>query len=222
MNIQLFLKIKTKGNSSESFHFNFNTLLKPFYISEIEVLNIFFNEYNHTYFNSVRQLIFLNSIKADEMLGNVTTGILNPKDLLLLKKKLTTCLTIRDFGNKFNKDYVGSLTRSKSFAEFSVSTTTRNDPRFVANIVKDAEDCITNLSELIGLDNLLTPALGYTFVKGSCNPFNKERPSRLWHHGNLEKLSSEVVAFDKRWFNGVKYKNGIRGDLNVTSTRVED
>lgn len=221
MNIQLFLKLKTKDNLRD-FSFTFNTMLKPFYISEIEVLHIFFDEYNHKYFNSVRQLIFMNSIKADEMLGNVETGILNSKDLLLLKKKLTTCLTIRDFGNKFNRDYVGSLTRSKSFAEFSVSTTTRNDPRFVANIVSDAEECIANLSELVGLDNLLTPALGYTFIKGSMNLCNRERPSRLWHHGNLEKLSREVTAFDKRWFNGVKYKNGPRGDLDATSTRTED
>lgn len=212
MNIRLNLKIKIK-NSEKVLTGTFDTLLKPFYISEREVLNIFFDEYNHKYYNMVREFIFLNSLKADEMLGSVKGGALSESDLLLLKRKITTCLTIRMFGNKFNKDYVGSLTRSKSFAEFSVSTTQRNDPRFVANIVKEAEDCISHLESLIDIDDLLTPALGVTFVKGANNINNTQVQSRLWHHGNLSVLSKEVVAFDKRFFGPKEYKNGPRKDL---------
>lgn len=221
MNIKLQLELKLKDNT-KSFKFFFDTMLKPFYITEREVLTIFFDEYNHKYFKSVRELIFYNSIKADEMLGQNFT-FLSAKDLLILKKKITTCLTVRDFGKKFNKDYIGSLTRSKTFADFSVSTTQRNDPRFVHGIVQEAEECIKNLEELIGPEKLLTPAIGYTFVKGALNSNNTEVMGRLWHHGNLSELSKEITAFDKKWFEGKKYKNGSREDLgHVSDSRVKD
>ena len=219
MNIKLALKLPQK-DGLKSYALTLDTLLKPFYISESEVLNVFFDEYPHKYFKTVRELIFINSMRADDMVGGL--DFLPAKEVLILKKKITTCLTLRDFGSKFNKDYMAGLTRTKTFADFSVSTTQRNDPRFVYGIVKNAEECIDHISKLVDIDNILKPSVGYTFVKGGLNPYNKDKPARLWHHGNLEVLSKEIVAFDKRWFNGTKYKNGTRGDLDVSDTRVEN
>lgn len=219
MNIRIRLKLKELLESSVYF-LTLDTMLKPFYISENEVLNVFFDEYSLKYFKAVRELIFINSMRADDMVGSL--DFLSPKEIMVLKKKITTCLTIRDFGNKFNKDFIAGLTRSKTFADFSVSTTHRNDPRFVHNIIKDAEDCIDHISKLIDVEDILTPALGYTFVKGANNPLNNDRPARLWHHGNLSVLSKEIIAFDKKWFDGKKYKNGYREDLRVPVTRIKD
>lgn len=219
MNIRLNLTLVNKL-TQQGYKARLDTLLSPFYISESEVLNVFFDEYPHKYFKTVRELIFINSMRADDMVGGL--DFLPAKEVLILKKKITTCLTLRDFGNKFNKDYMAGLTRTKTFADFSVSTTQRNDPRFVHSIVKNAEECIDHISKLVDIDNILKPAVGYSFVKGGLNPYNKDKPARLWHHGNLEVLSSEIVAFDKKWFNGTKYKNGTREELNVPNTRIEN
>ena len=129
---------------------------------------------------------------------------LTEQEQFAFKRRLTLCLSIIGFGNKFNVDYVKNLSRSKTLAEFSVSTSKTNDPYFVINIIKDAQECVDTIKDMIARSG---EGLIRTFVKGMLNCSNRES-HRLWHHFNLPQQSVETHASKKKLYNGRYYKNG--------------
>jgi hypothetical protein len=147
MNIQLNLKIPFI-NATGNLIVCADLLLSPFYVSEKELLNTYLVTYTNDQFLAAREIIFSSSITADELIKD-NLDKLPEKELALFRRNLTLCLAIVAFGNKFNSDFIKSLSRSKSLAEFSVSTSATNDPQFVVNIIKDAKQCIEDAKELI-------------------------------------------------------------------------
>ncbi len=202
MNINIKIKIPLLAGES-SLSFSENLLLTPLYITERELLARYLTKYTEDQFDSAREIIFYNSLRADEMVGNKLDN-LSTKEQFSFKRKLTLCLSVIEFGNKFNTDYIKSLSRSKSLAEFSVSTSSTNDPQFVLNIIKEAKDCVSNIEDII---NRAGEGLIRTFVKGALNA-NAVDSDRLWHHYNLDVPSNIPYASKKKEFNGRYYKNG--------------
>lgn len=205
MNINLKLTIPFKS-SEESVIITADTLLEPFYITEREVLSVFLEEYSDRFTKGAREIIFYSSIKADEIL-KLKLQFLEAEELKTIRRQLTLCLSIIGFGNKFNSDFIKSMSRSKTLADFTVSTTVANDSGFLNNILKDAQACVADLTSLIEEINS-GDSVARTFVKGQCNSVNYDS-SRLWSHRNLPtKASVETHASLKKPFNGRYYKDG--------------
>lgn len=205
MNINIKFKIPLK-DSSEVLVASADILLSPFYVSEKELLSTFLETYSPAQFQSAREIIFFNSIKADDMIKDVLKNY-SFKDLALFRRNLVLCLSTVAFGNKFNSDFIKSLSRSKSLAEFSVSTTATNDPQFVVNIIKDAKACVEEAKDLLDAIESGGDGLIQTFVKSGSNELSRES-NRLWHHFNLSVPSDKTYASKKKEFNGRFYKNG--------------
>lgn len=205
MNINIKFKIPLK-DSAEVLVASADTLLTPFYVSERELLSTFLETYTDAQFNSAREIIFYSSMKADELIG-CSLQSYPLKELAIFRRNLTLCLATVSFGNKFNSDFIKSLSRSKSLAEFSVSTTATNDPQFVVNIIKDAKLCVDEAKELIKVIEQGGEGLIQTFVKAGQNELSRES-NRLWHHYNLPVKSDKAYASQKKEFNGRFYKNG--------------
>ena len=202
MNININIKIPLK-NGESSLKIEENILLTPLYITENELLSVYLTKYTNEQFKAAREVAFYSSLKADEIIGN-KIDTFTSKEKFSFKRQLTLCLATIMFGNKFNTDYIKSLSRSKSLAEFSVSTSSTNDPQFVLNIIKEAQQCVADLKSAL---NMSGDVLIRTFVKGANNEMNMTS-NRLWHHFNLDTKSKEIHASEKKFYNGRYYKNG--------------
>lgn len=202
MNINLKLSIPFKG-TDETLTLVADTLLEPFYITEREVLSVFLEEYSDRFVKGAREIIFYSSIKANEILELKHFDI---EELKTIRRQLTLCLAIIGFGNKFNSDFIKSMSRSKTLADFTVSTTVANDSGFLNNIIKDAQTCVNDLTSLIQEINS-GDSVARLFVKGQLNTVNYDS-NRLWAHRDLPSFSTETHASLKKPFNGRYYKNG--------------
>lgn len=211
MNINLQLNIPLK-NSTDSVRVTVDSLLSPFYVTEREVLSVYLETYSDRFITGAREIIFYSSLKADDML-KLKFKTADYEDILLIKKQLTLCLAIIGFGNKFNSDFIKSMSRSKTLADFTVSTSVSNDTGFLTNIIKDAQACVDDLTSLLAeIDS--GASLSRTFVKGQLNK-HAYTSDRLWHHRHLSVKSTETHASLKKPFNGRYYKNG--GDYATKS-----
>ena len=204
MNINLKLSIPFK-DTNETLTVVADTLLEPFYITEREVLSVFLEEYSDRFVKGVREIIFYSSIKANEIL-ELKLQHFDIEELKTIRRQLTLCLAIIGFGNKFNSDFIKSMSRSKTLADFTVSTTVANDSGFLNNIIKDAQTCVNDLTSLIQEINS-GDSVARLFVKGQSNTLNYDS-SRLWAHRSLTSFSTETHASLKKPFNGRYYKNG--------------
>lgn len=204
MNINLKLSIPFK-DTDETLTLVADTLLEPFYITEREVLSVFLEEYSDRFVKGAREIIFYSSIKANEIL-ELKLQHFDIEELKTIRRQLTLCLAIIGFGNKFNSDFIKSMSRSKTLADFTVSTTVANDSGFLNNIIKDAQTCVNDLTSLIQEINS-GDSVARLFVKGQLNTVNYDS-NRLWAHRNLPSFSTETHASLKKPFNGRYYKNG--------------
>lgn len=191
-----------------------NLLLEPYYLAESEILPIFFDEVGYVKNTEImRDFIFRASIKADELFYGKLT-YLDPKELLYLKKNLTECLVLNMFAKKLAKDIAISKSRSKSFGDFNVSTSIKNDPMFVENLVTSSQACIDEAKATILTNDEIMLNVGLSNVKGSLNP-NQTLVSRLWAHNELGYSSHSIFANTKVEYNGKLYKDGLIGRYNV-------
>lgn len=204
MNINLKLSIPFK-DTDETLTLVVDTMLEPFYITEREVLSVFLEEYSDRFVKGAREIIFYSSIKANEIL-ELKLQHFDIEELKTIRRQLTLCLAIIGFGNKFNSDFIKSMSRSKTLADFTVSTTVANDSGFLNNIIKDAQTCVNDLTSLIQEINS-GDSVARLFVKGQLNTVNYDS-NRLWAHRNLPSFSTETHASLKKPFNGRYYKSG--------------
>lgn len=204
MNINLKITIPFK-NSEDKLTVLTDTMLTPFYVTEREILSVFLEDYSDRFVKGAREIIFYSSIKADEIL-ELKLLHLDAEEVKTIKRQLTLCLSIIGFGNKFNSDFIKAMSRSKTLADFTVSTTVANDAGFLNNILKDAQTCVNDLTSLIQEINS-GDSVVRTFVKGQLNKINYDS-NRLWSHRNLPVKSVEDHASLKKPFNGRYYKNG--------------
>lgn len=203
LNIQLTIPFK---NSSEVIKIDTNTLLTPFYITERELLSVYLQEWSPRFEVSARELIFYASIRAEELL-KLKLKYIPDEEMFSLKRQLTLCIATIAFGNKFNSDFIKSMSRSKTLADFTVSTTVSNDTSFLSNIIKDAQACVADIESIIQELNS-GDSTTRIFVKGGLNYRNYDT-SRLWLHRNIEEaVSRETHASRKEYVNGRLFKNG--------------
>lgn len=192
-------------------------MLTPYYITEYDILPIFLEEESYDkYLEVLRDFIFKSSIKTDEVFYNRLTYI-DPKELLYLKKHYTECLVINSFAKKFSKDVHASSSRSKSFGDFMVSTSVKNDPTFLTSLITDSQSCLDEAKQLISSTDEVSLNSGLSHVKSS-NNIHKTDVSRLWSHNELPFTSRLNYANGKIVFNDKIYKAGLEGRYYVSNT----
>lgn len=214
MNIQLTLNIPLI-DSDQTVTVRANTLLKPMYATEQEVMNMFLPSFDRSYVEGTKELIFYASIKADELIRLYLKSDLSLlPEFKALRHQLTLCIAIKNFGNKFNDSFVKGYSRSKTLGDFSVSSSMQNDPDFLKGVLKDAQTCIDDIKNLFAeIDS--SESLVRVFSKGKFNPLNFE-PSRLWHHRYLPVKSFADNAPQQQYLNGRFYKNGFSSRSSYT------
>ena len=216
MNKKYIINIPLKDGTNK-LNFNVNVLLYPFYISETALLSSYVdeNEYDK-YRMKARETIFNSSLRAEEFVM-MKIGALPPDYTLLLKRELALCFAMEAFGNHFYKGYTESMTRSKTYGEFSVMTSIKNNPTLLKSSIDTAGECIAGIkAEIQTLADMIN-GLGMSNLKGSWNEANP-LTFRLWFHNNLPQKSQEIFATDKVWYHGNIYKEGN----NVSNSGIED
>ena len=197
--------------------FSVNTLLTPFYISESALLSVFLEEKEYaTYSPKAREIIFNASLKTDAfMYGKLQS--FPQEHILTLKRELALCLSMNSFGRHFMKNFSESVQRTKSYAEFTVSTSIKNNPNLLKSMVESSDQCLEEIKEEIKSLDMVANGLGSTNMKG-INNLGNPFTWRVWAHNNLPYKSQEIFASDKIWYNGNIYKDGN----NVSTTGIED
>lgn len=220
MNKKYMIKIplkhtKDKEYAKHNLQFSVNTMLYPYYISETSLLSMFTDiEEYPLYIERSRELIFNASLRALEFTYNKLNSF--PEEhKLILRRELALCLAINSFSNHFYKGFYDSIQRSKSFADFSVSTTVKNNPTLLNEMITNSNNCIVEAKAAIIGASHIANSLGMTSVKGVENMSNSFS-YRTWIHSNLPVASSSVLGNGKIWFAGNLYKDAP----NVSNTRV--
>ena len=221
MNKKFMIKIPLKHEENREFskhnlQFSVNTLLYPYYISETSLLSMFTESEDYPqYLEKSREIIFNASLRALEFTYNKLNSF--PEEhKLILRRELALCLAINSFSNHFYKGFYDSIQRSKSFADFSVSTTVKNNPSLLKEMISNSNGCILEAKAAILNASHLANSLGMTSVKGVENPSNSFS-YRTWIHSNLPIESTGSLANGKIWFAGNLYKDAV----NVPNTRIE-
>lgn len=166
-NIKIPIKFEIEGveELTKALKINVNTMLNPFYISETSLLSLFMDEEEYEKFHpKARELIFNASLRASEFSYGKLRGF-SEEHKLLLKRELTLCLVINSFAKHFNKGFELSHQRSKSFAEFSVSTTVKNSPALLEDMIKNSNSCVTEAKKAINDLSQVAASLGAMNLK---------------------------------------------------------
>ena len=214
--IKIPLNLENPEDVNSSLKFNVNTLLNPYYLSESAVLGVFIGEEEQEqYLPRARELIFNASLRASEFTYNKLIGF-SEEHKLLLKRELALCLAINSFSKHFYKNFELSSQRSKSFADFSVSTTIRNSPAMLEEMIASSNNCVEEAKKAIMDLTNVSMSLGRSNLKGHHNPTNSFS-YRTWMHSNLPEKSNAIFASGKVWSNGDWYKDGV---VNVSDTRI--
>lgn len=205
------------GAVDKKLTFTVNTLLDPFYISESALLSLFLDEEDYqTYSPKAREIIFNASLKTDAFMYGKLQSF--PKEhVLTLKRELALCLSMNSFGRHFMKSFSESIQRTKSYAEFTVSTSIKNNPNLLKGMVESSDQCLEEIKQEIKSLDMVANGLGLTNMKG-INNLGNPFTWRVWAHNNLPYKSQEIFASDKIWYNGNIYKDGN----NVSTTGIED
>ena len=214
--IPLNLKDPTNIDKDIIVKFNVNTLLNPFYLSESAIISLFVGEEEQEQYKArAREIIFNASLRASEFTYNKLTSF-SEEHKLLLKRELALCFAINSFAKHFYKGFELSAQRSKSFADFSVSTTVRNSPILLEDMIKSSNNCVEEAKKAIVDLNNIANSLGRSNLKGQYNLTNSFS-YRTWMHSNLPEKSNAIFASEKVWSNGDLYKDGVR---NVSNTGI--
>lgn len=217
MNKKYILRIPIK-DSDKKLSISANLMLDPYYISETAILSAYVEEQDYDkYLPKAREIIYNSSLRALEFVTRVLGTTLPESYLILYKRELALCFAMESFGNHYYNGYTESLSRSKSYGEFSVSTTVKNGTNLVNSRIQGAKDCIDGIKQEIKNLADMNNGLGLFNVKGidnSSNPLS----FRLWFHNNLPERSKEIFASGKVWYHGNIYKEG----KNVSNAGIEN
>ncbi len=186
-----------------------DTLLFPFYCLESDV-SLLFTDVTVDH-GAVRQIIFNNSIKVDNLSRKVTDlRLLSEDELNHLKRDFTVCLSTNDYAKKAFADNKKAISQSKTLGDFTVSTSATNDNLIISKIISDSDECIAALTKLLK-DIEDSNVLPSTFVKGRYNSQNIQANDRLWWLKDLGGMRiKDGYASEKYWFNGNQYKAALR------------
>ena len=148
MNKKYMIKIPLKhpediNYAKNKLQFSVNTLLHPFYIAETSLLSLFTDEEDYEkYSEKAREIIYNASLRALEFTYNKLNNF--PEEhKLIFRRELALCFAINSFANHFYKGFQDTIQRSKSFADFSVSTTVKNNPSLLKEMIEGSVNCIT-------------------------------------------------------------------------------
>lgn len=214
MNKKYMIKIPLKHPENleyakNNLQFSVNTLLHPFYIAETSLLSMFVEEEEYEkYGDKAREIIYNASLRALEFTYN-KLNTFPEEHKLIFRRELALCLAMNNFANHFYKGFTDTIQRSKSFADFSVSTTVKNNPSLLKEMIAGSSNCILEAKLAITNASHIANSLGLTSVKGVYNASNSFS-YRTWIHTNLPIESSSVIANGKIWFEGNLYKDSTR------------
>ena len=190
-----------------------NMMLDPYYISETSLLSVFVsdNEYKE-YLPLAREIIFNSSLRSLEFTYNKLNSF-SEEHKLILRRELALCFAINTFSNHFYQGFQESLHRSKSFSDFTVTTTVKNSPELLKDMISSSSNCIKEAKAEIVNSSSIANSLGLSSVKGSENLSNSFT-YRTWIHDNLPIKSSGFIGNGKIWYQGNLYKDMV----NVSNT----
>jgi len=183
-----------------------NIFLNPFYATEKDILNNIIEKPNKQQIDQVKEIIFNNSILADEQISYDLLhklGFKN-KEIFILKRRFVICASVLDFTKSLYSDYLTSVNKSKSLADMQVSLNIKNDPSIIKTIIDDARECKEDL--LDSVNNSTGINFSY-FVKGA-----KNRCSHNYGRTWLSKyLDNSLYASNEMIFNKCdkKFKTGL-------------
>lgn len=216
MNVRFLMKIpftvKTKKGDvlqeeTKTATLSTDLLLDPYYVSESALLSMFVDESEYgKYGQKAREIAFNSSVRAWEWTKYKLMGY--PEEFKKhYVRELALCLAMNGFAKHFYQGFQESLHRSKTYAEFTVTTTVKNSPLALRGILDQSQKCIDDIKEEIEEKEDLLAGLGRDNLKGACNTANPWT-WRIWFNNNLPERSKEIYASEKVWFNGNIYKDG--------------
>lgn len=219
MNVRFLLKIPIKldgASKAPSAVLTLDTMLDPYLISETALMAMFMNEEEYpTYGKKAREIAFNASVRAWEF-TKFKLLAMPEEHKILLTKELALCIAMSNFAKHFYRGFQDSLHRSKTYGEFSVTTTVKNNPAALQGIMKDSDKCLADIKDEIEEMETAWNGLGLSNLKGSWNP-GQTWSWRLWFHNNLPERSKQIYASESVWhWNGNRYKGGT----DVSSARA--
>lgn len=225
MNIRFLLKIpfRTKVKQSDGVFreeekkasLSIDTLLDPYLISESALLSMFMDEDEYCKYGlKAREIAFNSSLRAWEWGQHRLCGYPEEQRIYWIRE-LAFCYAMNAFAKHFYQGFQDTLHRSKTYAEFTVTTTVKNSPLALKSILDDSQRCIDEMKAEIEEAKDLANGLGTINYKGILNCKNKIS-WRLWFHNNLPVRSNEIYASEKYGYNGNIYKDG----KNVSDSRA--
>lgn len=225
MNIRFLLKIpfrnKTKlpdgtvQEEEKKASLVVDTLLDPYYISDSALLSMFVDESEYGRWGlKAREIAFHASLRAWEWAHFKLCDYPEEQRIYWIRE-LAMCFAINAFAKHFYQNHYESLHRSKTYAEFTVTTTVRHSPHALKGILDDSQRCIDEMKKEIEEAKDLANGVGLSNYKGSLNCSNPWT-WRLWFNNNLSERSEEIYASEKYWYNGNIYKDG----KHVSNTRA--
>lgn len=188
-----------------------NMLLSPFYATEMDVM-MPFGEDPGSYTDKIKEIIFNNSLKIDQLLTSERKKYLelSDADAYMLKRNYVICSSVYRFGDIFFKDYLQSIKKTKFLADFKVSLEMDKDPGLIKKLIGDARECMDEIMDMLQIGN------GFmTFSKGSMNPYNKTAGTREWWPSEGNSNPKVSIATSKAASFLKVYKIGANNDKYI-------
>lgn len=218
MNVRFLIKlpIRVEGTPKQHATLSVDLMLQPYLISESALLSAFVEESEYAkYGQKAREIAFNSSVRAWEWSKFKLKDY--PEEYKIhYVRELALCFAMNAFAKYFFQNFNESLHRSKTYGEFTVTTTVKNNPAALKSLLDQSKQCIDDIKAEIEQAEDLVNGLGLDNLKGACNPSNAFS-WRMWFHNNLPERSNQIYASEKFWYNGNMYKDG----KYVSDSRVD-
>lgn len=191
--------------------YSIDMLLSPFYATEMDVMMVF-GEEPGTYADKIRETIFNNSMKIDQLLtaDRKKSLKLTDADAYILKRQFVICSSVYKFGDVFFKDYLQAIKKTKFLADFKVSLEMDKDPTLIKKLLGDARECMDEIMSMLEIGSGFA-----TFSKGSLNPYNKTAGTREWWPSEGNSNPKVSIATSKAASFLRVYKIGANNDRYI-------
>ena len=210
MNKRLTIKLsglkRADGTTVNTAPIVLNLGMFPFYSSEPMIMEQFSRNMTEEDQERIRQLILRNSIDIDNIAVNLAH--IGPEALNYLKFKYVTCKTASDFGPRLFMNRPGSMNRSKTIGDFTVSHSVGDNNEFINTMLEDARACYQGILDLINAHQMSDATIAI-FLLGDLN-FENYRSHRLWDHLAPEfkiPMASEKFGVGRHLYKGSSFYN---------------
>lgn len=203
--------LDTDGNpillSGEVSH---NILLSPLFATERDVLSAVLDESSPYYDEMARNIIFNSSISATDRLSDraFKRWGLSKENIFRIRRQYTICLSIYNFAKRFNRDYAGSIKKSKFIGDIKVSLDVQGDPTFILAMINDAKECFLSIEKEI---NQHGAGMALFVMGANTETAISHRTDRLWMLPDGKGGPRVSIAANKAMKFNHRYKIGKAG-----------